>query len=398
MHAFLFGVVLYRNRSKSPSWHRRLRSQRAAARKQIGRCRGRAINWTRALSLAKALNRLCWHHSRPLYKIPSVVVKAYKQLYGGDPMTWGKWDNWSKSRRSPHQPRRDPKEMNKKEKDAVSKFPAYDSNAGGGSGSASSGSSVPAALAAPEVISLLKKLAGKDEAIAAEVEGYLPNPLKEDIREKQRTINMIRKLQQKVERKEQAIQRKEAQMAQFLEDLKQHISQEKTRHKAEMEQLRLELDEAKEALEKAKNGATGESAEMEEDLDKTLGLDDDVATENQALKLQLAAMEQEKQAQQIQLCNMQSQMNLFMERFADQIQAGGMTAPKNPMEEKLNHPPPGMGGMAPEIVNIASPIRTNATALQPFRVPKGGSQRSSPYGAESKQPRVEGQEAMNTME
>ena len=137
---------------------------------------------------------------------------------------------------------------------------------------------------------------------------------------------------------------------------------------------------------------------MEEDLDKTLGLDDDVATENQALKLQLAAMEQEKQAQQIQMCNMQSQMNLFMERFADQIQAGGMTAPKNPMEEKLNHPPPGMGGMAPEIVNIASPTRTNATALQPFRVPKGGSQRSSPYGAESKQPRVEGQEAMNTME
>ena len=197
-----------------------------------------------------------------------MVVKAYKQLYGGDPMTWGKWDNWSKSKRSPHQPRRDQKEMNKKEKDAVSKFPAYDSNAGGGSGSASSGSSVPAALASPEVISLLKKLAGKDETIAAEVEGFLPNPLKEDIREKQRTINMIRKLQQKVERKEQAIQRKEAQMAQFLEDIKQHISQEKIRHKGEMEQLRLELDEAKEALEKAKNGATVENAEMEEDLDK----------------------------------------------------------------------------------------------------------------------------------
>lgn len=323
-------------------------------------------------------------------------------------MTWRNWDGqWSKSRRSPNQSRKEGRDNSgqKDKRDAGKKFPAYDASAGGGNGAASSGSSASAALASPQVVSLLKSLAESDQNIAAKVEGLLPNPIKEDIREKQRVINTVRKLQQKVERKEQAISRKETQMQQFLVDVKEHIVQEKIRHKAEIEQLTKELDEAKDSLEKAKNGQPLTEAEPNEDLEMLLAGDEDMAEiskENLELKQRLATMEQEKDKQAEQMYNMQSQMENFMKQYADQIrlaQAAASPAPSgnvNPLEV-ARHIGKDLNKMEESTAVYASPTRSNVAALQPFRVPRERQTRTSPYGDKPKNGEKNG-DGFNAME
>ena len=336
------GVVLYRGfRARSPTWHRRLRKRRSTARELVRRQGVGAVSWKRALVVARALHRLQEHHSRPQYKVSSVVATAYRFLYGQQQMTWGKgrWEGWGKSKSPPQNAKKD---KEKKDKDQQQgKFPAYDAGGKGG-GSSSSSASASAGLATPEVVELLKTLVAKDQSIAPKVEGLIPDPLKEEIKTKQRAINQIRKLQQKVERKEAAIAKKESQMTSFLEEVKQHVLQEKTRHKAEMEILRRELDEAKEALQSAKDGREVKEEEMNAEIETIFLDEDEVAKENQELKQKLMILEYEKNQQQEhmqeQMYQMQSQMETFMRQYSDNVKVAAANAMAPNMVEDPSKP------------------------------------------------------------
>lgn len=312
------GVIRYR-RARSPAWHRRLRHRRAAARSTLRNLSG-TCTLKQARAAARALFLLQAHHTRPLYRVPRIVSTEFVKLFGTHPMTWRNWDNkWPKSSRSPNQQQRKDQKSRDQDKDKKDKeqqkFPAYDAGNGGSTSSGSSSSGLPSALAEPAVIQILKTLAAKDESLAPHLEGLIPDPLKEDVREKQRILNQVRKLQQKVERKEQAIARKEGQMVQFLEDIRQHVLQEKQRHQEEIEQLRKELSEAKDALQQIKDGKPPPEEEPGMELDQLLSLDGASIRENDELKKKIALMEDEKNMQAAQMYAMQQQMEAFMRQF-----------------------------------------------------------------------------------
>lgn len=378
-------MALYRGgRDSSPPWHCKLRAKRSAARRVLGSIRGKYCRARKAPAVARALHCLLTHHTRPAYRIPLIAAFAYKRIFGTYPVTWSNWDrSWSKTGRPTKSPAKAKKD--KKEKDGVPKFPAYDA----GNGASSSSPSATSALESPEVIQLLRTLAAKDQSIAPQVESLLPDPLKEDLRLKQREINTIRKLQQKVERKEQAISKRESQMTQFLEDIKQHVMQEKARHRADVDQLKKELEEARSALADAKNGKTPVEMEQDENLESLLCMDSDAAKENQELKQRLALMEKEKRQQCEHMYNMQLKMDAFIKQYADHTHNGGPVAPKQELEpaQSIRNGTPHSGppidlteDTPATLPAVASPDRPKAAGLQPFRCGKDQKQRSSPYG------------------
>ena len=254
----------------------------------------------------------------------------------------------------------------------MAKFPAYDGKDVPASGSGSSPAGLP-----QEVVQLLKTLASKDPNTAAQLDGFIPNPEKEDLRLKQRQINNIRKCQQKVERKEQALAKRELQMQNFLEEIKTHIANEKARHKTDVEALRAELDEARVALQAARDGKDVPTTEADE-LEAML-VESDVSKENSLLKSQVQLLEKERQQHQQQMYNMQHQLDEFMKQFADKMTVKDL--PNNPMPAN-----PLLSGIAtgtpPVLVedDLAPQLGTprRREALVPFRARV--TKRASPYG------------------
>lgn len=173
-----------------------------------------------------------------------------------------------------------------------------------------------------EVINLLQQIAAKDPQAAATLDGVLPDPDKEELRSRQKQINGIRKLQQKIERKENAVQKREIQMTKFLEEIRVHVAQEKQRYQQDLATLRKEIADAKVQLQELKDGKEVAEAPMEEDLDALLDSDCPLAKENQHLKDQIKQMEQNSIQQQNQLYTMQSQMEDFLRRITDQQKEG----------------------------------------------------------------------------
>ena len=297
-------------------------------------------------------------------------------------MAWNSWDKgWGKKSRSPNNQNGEgkdkDKEKDKKGRDQA-KFPSYDAGNAQQSSSASSASSL--AITSPEVVQLLRTIAAKDESLAPPVESLLPDPLKEDIREKQKIINTVRKLQQKIERKEQAIARKEGQMAQFLEDIKQHILQEKARHRNDMEQLHKELEETQLALKNLQEGkATNTEMTGNEELETLLDMEDVTNKENVELKKKIQQMEKDKTETQQQMYAMQMQMENFMKHYADTVKdTPAMTTPPALTPQVIE-----VDGTKKSL-NAESPIRSTAAALQPFRVGRERQPRLSPYSAAPK--------------
>ena len=223
------------------------------------------------------------------------------------------------------------------------------------------------------------------------LEGLIPDPTSTELKTKQRQLNMVRKLMQKIERKEAALVKKENMMNQFLEEMRQHIISEKRRHKSEMDSIKQEIDEAKVALQKVKNGQIDdmETNKTEEELDALLNLDHapaELVKENAELKNEIQRMNREHHLQQKQMYDMQNRMEEFMKTFADSHAGTTKHQPivaGTPAEifaglpstiEKVN-----LDEM--EIAHPKTPQRTHP-ALVPFR---GGrnSNRSSPYNKEA---------------
>ena len=302
---------------------------------------------------------------------------------------------WHSNQWGPGQSQRRPKRANpSQEKDKVEKpadkFPAYDRHqpAAAGPGSSSSTSALP-----QEVIALLQNVVEQNPKTAEVLEGLIPDPTSTELKTKQRQLNMVRKLMQKIERKEAALVKKENMMNQFLEEMRQHIISEKCRHKSEMDSIKQEIDEAKVALQKVKNGQIDdmETNKTEEDLDALLNLDQapaELVKENAELKNEIQRMNREHHLQQKQMYDMQNRMEEFMKTFADSHAGTTKHQPivaGTPAEifaglpstiEKVN-----LEEMDSEIAHPKTPQRTHP-ALVPFR---GGrnSNRSSPYNKEA---------------
>ena len=290
------------------------------------------------------------------------------------------WNNWT-GKKAPKKGKswQDNDESKNKENKAGSNFPSYDKMDGGSGSSLSSGST---AALPDQVMAILQQCAARDPMVAASLEGVLPDPGKEEIRDKQRQINAIRKTQQKIDRKESTMQKREAQMVRFMEEIKNHVNQEKLRYKQEMEELKEEVRVAKIALQELKDGKTPQEQEHDE-LETLLDMDGDLSKENQCLKAQLQEMERNSLHQQNQLYNMQQQMAEFMRHYMDQKKDETLPVDPNPDLLAANIKD-GMMGTG-EAVQIDDYMATPLTPMKrpligPFRPSQMPRKRQSPYG------------------
>lgn len=201
------------------------------------------------------------------------------------------------------------------------------------------------------MIELLKKLAEKDENALEAIQQLIPVVAEESesdqLRQQQKVLNQICKLQVKLGKRENAILQKDQQMQNFLQSIRQHVDQEKQRLKKETDQLREEIKEVKQQPQNLKSGKPVEET-MEADLAEILGNDEE---EKAQLKLQLDKANKEQMQMKQQVVYMQQQMELFMQNY--QTTKGAMTAlhqnelPPNTPEQPLKKPGHGFAESTP---------------------------------------------------
>ena len=221
---------------------------------------------------------------------------------------WQNWD-WNKSQ-SRSQKRTKPNHEKPKAEEA--KFPSYDTSSLQPSSAASSATNTSNG---EKVIEILKQLAEKDEKAMEALQGLIPVVEEEaesgQLRQQQRMLNQIRKLQVKLGKKESAILQRDQQMQKFLQEIRQHVDQEKQRHKKETDLLKEEVVEIKQKLQDLKSGKPVE-VKMENDLEDILGFEDEEKTQ---LKLQLDKANKEQIEMRNKVVYMQQQMEAFMQNY-----------------------------------------------------------------------------------
>ena len=258
-------------------------------------------------------------------------------------------------------------------------FPSYD----GPMPSSGTSSSPAASTALPtEVIGLLQKIADKDADVAAAMSNIIPEDHNEqaELKEQQRRLNAIRKVQTRIHKKERQIKDKETQMQVFLQDIKRHVDSEKTRHRTETEALQKEIEELKETLVNLKAGKTLQDNKVEtmEDLEELL---DPYDGEKGELKAQLDKATKEKELMQKQLLQMQTQMAEFMMTYGQQRGNSPTIGPPNVFtttpEQTVKTPVTPLQDGAP----AASAPTKKRDAMQPFGVARteGLNHKTGPY-------------------
>lgn len=191
----------------------------------------------------------------------------------------------------------------------------------------------------PQLLNVLKQIAETNPEAAEKIHGLLPGQDQQDqqdIKDQQKKINILRRLQQRIMKKENQIKTKETQMETFIQQMKDHILREKQRHKEELEELRKEIEQARSDIQKIKNGDTMENQnQMELDLEEVLETADHDEEKNQ-LREKLQTAEKANADMQRQLCGLQQQMTEFMQNYQQRL---------TPMEVPVGTPP---GAFTPE--------------------------------------------------
>ena len=266
-------------------------------------------------------------------------------------MTW--WQNNQRpSRNYPkgkqHQNQGKQNQAPKGQGQTTSPFPAYDAGQadreshGTSSASASSGMD-------QQLLQVLKQIAETNPEAAEKIHGLLPGQDQQDqqeIKDQQKKINILRRLQQRIQKKENQIKTKETQMDTFIQQMKDHILREKQRHKEDLEELRKDIEQARLDIQKIKNGDSLENQnqmdmELEEVLEPTPH--DEEKTQ---LKEKLQTAEKANSDMQRQLCSLQLQMTEFMQNYQQRMA---------PMEVPVGTPP---GAFTPE-----QPVKPPAISL-----------------------------------
>ena len=125
------------------------------------------------------------------------------------PQGWNNW-HWNRSQSKSQRRPRPNQDKTKAEQTDGTKFPAYDTSSLPSSSTSSGSSSI---LQGDQVIDLLKRIAGKDEEAMKEVQKLIPAAEEEAendiLRQQQKMLNQIRKLQVKLGKKEALILQKD---------------------------------------------------------------------------------------------------------------------------------------------------------------------------------------------
>jgi len=235
---------------------------------------------------------------------------------------------------------------------------------------------------------VLKQIAETNPEAAEKINGLLPGQDEQDqqeIKDQQKKINLLRRLQQRIQKKENQIKTKESQMDTFIQQMKDHILREKQRHKEEVEELRKEIEQARLDITKIKNGDTMDNQnQMEMELEDVLESPDQDEEKIQ-LREKLHTAEKVNADMQRQLCGLQLQMTEFMQNYQQRLA---------PMEVPVGTPP---GAFTPEqnvkapAINLDAaiaaagvgekerPAGRTRDALQPFGVARRDKTPNGPY-------------------
>lgn len=320
-------------------------------------------------------------------------------------MTW-----WQNTQRHPRNTPKGKQQQNQTKGAQQSKgngqnatwFPAYDAGHGDKESHGASSGSTSASID-PQLLQVLKQIADSNPEAAEKIHGLLPGQDQQDqqeIKDQQKKINLLRRLQQRIQKKENQIKTKESQMDTFIQQMKDHILREKQRHKEELEELRRDIEQARVDIQKIKNGDTMENQnQMDMDLEEVL----DSPTHDEEkiqLKEKLHTAEKANSDMQRQLCSLQQQMAEFMQNYQQRIA---------PMEVPVGTPP---GAFTPE-QNVKLPaISLDAAiaaagmgeaqkekerpggrtrdALQPFGIARKDKAQSGPYAPPPPVPKEDG--------
>lgn len=144
----------------------------------------------------------------------------------------------------------------------------------------------------------------------------LPNAEREDIKEKQRCLNKLRNLRNKIESKQRSIKNDEAAWEKWLKEIKESIVQQRKQHEETQEKLAAELKQLQKEEEDLKNGQEEEvDQKMVEEEDPELLLDELL---NKPPGPSLAKKEAER-IQEMQR-NMEEQYQIRMQAEREQMQ------------------------------------------------------------------------------
>ena len=240
-------------RERSPAWHRRLRANRAKAR--------RLIRWKRenkgarlSRGLRRALCLLSSHHTRPRYR------EMYLRGWGGQQQVWGGW--------SPQLPRggSKPKKKEDKPKERREEGLAKPYDLVPSSSQQSAGGLSPEAAFMKDFLEMAKE---QKMEIPERLQKCLPDQTsdtRDSLKEQQRRINKHRNVLHKLENKKKAIEKDNERWNTWVNTMKQEIQQQKENHETVQKKLQKELNDL---IDEEKKLREQEDHEIEEEDPKS---------------------------------------------------------------------------------------------------------------------------------
>ena len=327
----------------SPSWHRRARAKRSAARHFLKRWTSkRRSRWTPRV--ASAINLLETHHSRPFLKKARLHMEWHSN--------WNRWGT-SKGKKGSGKGRdakkdkvtKDNKEQAKSTKgtDAAASFPSYDtvpvSSQSQSSGSSSQPSELRTVMAA-----LLEANPGLmlPPALLAET-GQTVSRSKEEISAEQKRLNTRRKAITKLERLQGALAKKKEQIAAYKEFIREKLQTELSKFEKEKTDLEKAISTQQEIVDRVEAGLQ-DISNIEQDEEEEPGDDSSLASmlglEDPHAKLTAMAREREMWQQQRWQCIKRSCNRCSKQVMASHPQSGLQWIWRVRISPRRTHKPP----------------------------------------------------------
>lgn len=262
------------HRTRSPTWHRRLRRQRSTARRFVqGTKFKKRLTDHQGWKLAKAVALLQGHHSQVSFKFSRAQVSAMTRR-GGDPSQWygsTKWNAWSPQypKMGKGKTRREPEREKKPEA-----FPgSYDAMPWEPSSSQPSSSATPVDDKSKAFMdAFLKFTKEQDTEIPPIFQEYFKQDTKVELRDQQKKLNQHRAILNKIENKRRAIRKDEEQWSQWLQEVKEMIKKQKARREEQAQKLQEELAALEKKEEELRSGvsetAVPETIELDDDMEE----------------------------------------------------------------------------------------------------------------------------------
>ena len=287
------------------------------------------------------------------------------------------------------------KEENQKDQQA-GVLRAYDAAPGGGTSSTSSTSNnvgQQETLFFKEFVNFVKET--KCE-LPENLQKFLPNEDKENLREQQKKLNKQRNLHAKINNKQKALEQDKEKWTSWIASVKEEVQLQKGKHEESQKKLSKELEDLQEELRRLNNNEEEtieiiEDQDIEEILDTMTSKNEEEDTNKKLVEMQ-AEMEQRYQLQIAE--ERQKMQQYFSEQFIQLARVNmdpymptevTATAPEGGADqtEPAVGTPPGLAGL---VRNPIAPFGVQR-AQKPVHV-------SSPYGEKKETPKTESQKQL----